>query len=160
MPTEIEQSEIDKQMNAIIAQNEGYAEVEPSLEEQQKYLSRYSFSALVCSAVYFWYMKDKVFFWASVLSSVLFFPILFILPFMARQRAWKTHEWRSFSHFQSVQKKWDRASVYVFIISIFAIFLVSYYEVRLISSLLNTNGINDINDAKQLQQDLEQTLGS
>lgn len=157
MPTEIEQSQLDQKMNAIIAQNEGYAETDISLEEQEKYLSRYSFSALVCSAVYFWYMKDKVFFWISVVSSILFPLTLFVLPLLARRRAWKMREWHSFSHFQSVQKKWDRGSVYGLIIFVFIFGFAFYYEIKM---LLNSSGINNINDAEQMQQDLVQTLGN
>jgi hypothetical protein len=160
MVTEIEQSELDKKVNAVIAANEGYAEIELSLEQQQKYLSRYSFSALVCSAVYYWYMKDKVFFWISIVSSLLFFPILFILPLLARQRAWKMHEWRSFGHFESVQKKWDRASIYVLVITVFVFSLTAYYEVRFMTNLLNDSGINNLNDVQKMQDDLENTLGN
>ncbi|MCL5410612.1 MAG: hypothetical protein M1324_02015 [Patescibacteria group bacterium] len=160
MEPNIEQSQLDQKMNTIIAQNEGYSETDISLEEQEKYLSRYSFSALVCSAIYFWYMKDKVFFWISVMSSILFPLTLFVLPLLARRRAWKMREWHSFSHFQSVQKKWDEGSVYGLIIFVFVFGFAAYYEVKMLSNLLNSSGINNINDVEQMQQDLGQILGS
>lgn len=160
METNIEQSEIDKKMNEIIAENEGYQEVELSPEEQEKYLSKYSVSALVCSAIYFWYMKDKVFFWVSILASILFFPVLFILPVSARRRAWKMREWRSFSQFKSMQDKWDKFSVYGAIIFVALFFCAAYYEIKIISTFMNSSGLNNMNDIEQFQNDLQSTLGS
>jgi len=151
METNIEQSKIDKKMSEVIAENEGYQEVELSSQEQEAHLSKYSFSALVCSAIYFWYMKDKVFFWVSIVFGVLFFPVLFILPIYARRRAWKLREWRSFSQFKSVQEKWDRASVYGLIIFVILIFGAVYCEVKILSNFMNSSGLNNLNDIKQLQ---------
>lgn len=160
MPIDTEQSELDKRLNQIIAQNEGYDGIDPTPEEQEKYLSKYSFSALVCSAIYFWYMKDRTFFWVSIFSSILFFPILFFLPLSARRRAWASKKWRSFGQFQSVQKKWDEASVYAVILFVIVFSFGVYYEIKFISNAFNANGINNMNDIKQFQQDWQDTLSS
>jgi hypothetical protein len=96
-------------------------------------------------------MKDKVFFWVSIVFGVLFFPVLFILPIYARRRAWKLREWRSFSQFKSVQEKWDRASVYGLIIFVILIFGAVYCEVKILSNFMNSSGLNNLNDIKQLQ---------
>lgn len=160
MQTNNGQPDLEAKMNEIIAEEEGYGEVDPTPEEQERYLSKYSFSALVFSAFYFWYMKDKVFFWLSIITSILFFPIMFILPFLARRRAWKEREWRSFGQYLSVQKKWDKAAIYGTVIFILVFFCLGYFETKLINNYLNSSGVQNMNDVKQLQDDLQNTIGN
>lgn len=160
MQADIDQTKIDSKFNAIIAEKEGYSPIDPSPEEQEKYLSRYSLSALFFSVVYFWQMKDKTFFWFSILSSLIFFPLIFILPIFSRRRAWKQRKWHSFNHFLLVQKKWDSYAIYGMIISIVAFYLISYWELKLIESYFNSAGLNNMNDVQQLQNQLQDAIGN
>jgi len=133
MSTNIDQTAIDQKLDAIIAQEEGYGPIDPSPMEQEKYLKKYSLSALFFSVAYFWQMKDKGFFWISMFSSLIFFPIVFILPIFSRRRAWQQRKWRSFNHFLLVQKKWDDYAIYGMIISVVAFFLISWWEINLLA---------------------------
>lgn len=160
MFTNPEPSLIDQKLNAIIAQQEGYGPVDPTPEEQEKYLKKYSLSALVFSIVYFWQMKDKGYFWLSIISSVVFFPIIFILPIYSRRRAWQKRKWRSFNHFLLVQKKWDDYAIVGLIVSIVVFFLISWWEVNLLKGYFNSAGLTNINDIQELQNQLQDTLGS
>jgi hypothetical protein len=160
MQTEIDQTLIDQKLHAIIAQEEGYGPVDPTPEEQEKYLKKYSISALVFSVVYFWQMKDKTFFWFSALSSLIFFPLVFILPFFSRRRAFQKRKWHSFNHFAFVQKKWDDYAIVGLIVSVVAFFLISWWEVNLLNNYLHSSGLNNMNDIQQLQDQLQETLGN
>ncbi len=152
--------ETEAKIEQIIAGKDGYEVVDCTPMEQERYLNKYSFSALIFSIFYFQYMKDRAFFWLSIMSGVLFFPALFFLPFFARRRAWKQQEWQSFNQFMAVQKKWDIAAIYGTIIFALVFSAVAYYELRLISNFINSTGINDVGDVERLQKDLESSLGN
>lgn len=89
-------------------------------QQQQVYIKRYSPSALILNAVYYFAMKDFVFGWLSFASAVIFMfsPIILLLPFAARRRAYKAREWHSFNHFYSVQRHWDRYAYWFFGLSL------------------------------------------
>lgn len=158
MITNPEQSIIDAKLGELIAKEEGYSPVDPSLEEQELYLNKYSLSALVFSTIYFWHMKDKAFFWLSILTAIFFFPLVFVYPAFARSRAWKQRKWHSFNHFALVQKKWDNAAIYYVVLTIILFSVITYFEVKLITGYLNSAGIENLNDAKQMQQELQSIM--
>jgi len=150
--------ELDARINNIIAKEEGYDEPELSQEDRERYLKKYSFGALVFSAIYFGYMKDKIFLWLSIVLGIIFFPVLFILPFFARKRAWRMRQWRSFNHFRAVQKKWEKAAVYGAVIFVAVFFISLYFETKILNGFLNSSNINNMNDVKQLQEELQGSI--
>ena len=125
--------------------------VEP--EEQEHFLKGYSWSALVYNVFYYFAMKDWVFFGISILCSIVIFalPVLLILPFVARRRAWQMRTWDDFSHFQDTQKKWDRTSIYGLILAVMLIVGI-YYG---LSHLLGVSTLSDYQDILNQYQSMQ-----
>jgi hypothetical protein len=112
-------AEEQTQITSILAQSQGLSPelsggVPLSPFEQEAYLKKFSFSALIWNAFYFHAMGDTVFLWISIACSVFVvtLPVLIVLAFLARRRAWESPKrtWRDFNEFQAVQRKWDKTS--------------------------------------------------
>jgi len=144
----------------IIDQN---AHPDPGLtpEEQAKFIHRYSFAALIWQFIYYFAMGDGLLAWLSIFCSVVFIfsPLLLILPFWARRRAYDSHEWSGFPEYYSVQKKWDRSAVYITIIG-FVLGALSFWILG--PTLLNAiravtgNSNPDASFTQQLQDTVKQ----
>lgn len=149
-------AEAQKQVEAIIAEAKGIPTIEIPKEEQEKYLRGYSVAALVFSFFYFRAMQDRLFMWLSIIFSVSLFPLLLVLPFPARQRAWENGNWQSFQEFKTAQQKWDRAGWYGFIVFIIISYLFLRISAGFFQSLLVQNSTSS--DPTQQLKDLEQSL--
>ena len=146
------------QIENIIAKAKGVEIDAPSPEEQERFLSGFSLAALVYSFVYFRAMKDRVFTWLGLFSSLVFLPGLVIMPFMARRRAWQSREWISFNEFKASQKAWDKAGFYGLLFLLISGYLFLRISYPIFESLLKQNSTSD-NPAQQLQ-DLQNNLQS
>ena len=89
--------------------------------QQQEFVGRYSFSALILQFVYYFAMDDQLMAWLSLVCSVsiILIPALFIFPLFARRRAFHKRSWSGFNEFYHNQKNWDREALYLTIATIF-----------------------------------------
>lgn len=158
----------DQAFKKVLAQENYWPSQEPSSEEQEHFLSGFSWGAFVYSYFYFRAMRDPTFGVLSALAvlSFILLPVQLILPFLARRRAWEKREWVSYWHFKEVQQKWDRAAL----VGCLFIFVSGYlfYRVSLgyLNGLLKTVDPNlDINhidpalELNKIQQNLNDELG-
>lgn len=121
-----------------------------SPEEQEKYLKGYSWSALVYNVFYFFAMRDWLFVGISIVCSIVIYliPVLFILPFFARRRAWEKRGWKDYAEFSETQKQWDRSSIYGIVVLVLVILIGGY----LLSTLVKGFSASDLqNNVNQLQ---------
>lgn len=146
---------IDQALNEAIVQNDGGAQLNP--DDEDKFRRNYSLAALVFGPVYFAAMNDGFFTALSILFSLTFFPLLFILPFYARNRAWKLHRWSDIGTFIKIQKMWDKFALYFSILSVIVIILAfKFVALPLIQSAMTTLNGAGLNDLKQNYQQLFQ----
>ncbi|MFA5927156.1 MAG: hypothetical protein WCT32_00350 [Patescibacteria group bacterium] len=156
--TEKQATDVDVILNRFIAQQEGGTGANLAEVPNEKFLHGYSMGALTYSAVYFFAMSDSFFSWLSIISALVFFPALLILPFFARRRAWQNHHWQSYTEFEHTQKSWDRAGWYG-LITTFALLYFAYrfaYAPVLRSFL--PDGKDQLEQTKQELQDLQELL--
>lgn len=125
-------------------------------EQQQNFVNRYSFSALVLQFVYYFAMGDALLAWGSLICSVsiVLTPLLLIFPFFARRRAYQKRTWSGFSEFYHNQKKWDREAVYLAIVSIILLVIALWLiEPMILQSAQTLTGQSDSTDFTQQLQD-------
>lgn len=156
--------DIDLKLQTLLAQEKGLPVVQPSSTEQEKYLSGYSWSALFYNYFYFRAMEDKEFAWLSAIAGLTGFlaPILIILPFFARRRAWERRQWQGFTHFQSVQRTWDRSTIYsgVFIlIAFYALYKIALSSIMPLLHSIDPTGANSTTLSPQTIEQLKQNVG-
>lgn len=73
-------------------------------------------------------------------------PLIFILPFFARQRAWEHHYWESFDEFYAKQQAWDRSGKYGAIAAIILLALLFFLFMHLLSSLGGPDFLQNLQD--------------
>jgi hypothetical protein len=143
---------IQDALTAAIAQQEGYSAEEPPKEDKMRFFEWFSLGALVFGPIYYIAMRDRLLTWLSVLAVALVFPLIVILPFFARRRAWETREWQGFNQYAATQKKWDRAGWWVLAGTlVLAVLLWN----MVVSPALDGFGA----DPYQAQKDLREILG-
>ena len=107
----------NQEIDRIIAEAKGLAPAAISNPwEEEAFKKRFSLGALAYNFFYFQAMHDTLFMWLSIIFSMLVYtiPLLLVLAYLARGRAWQTREWDSFAEFEAAQKKWDRSAWYGF----------------------------------------------
>ncbi|MEK7202048.1 MAG: hypothetical protein AAB669_00735 [Patescibacteria group bacterium] len=128
-------------------------------EQQDKFVGRYSFSALVLQFVYYFAMGDALLAWGSLICSVsiVLTPLLLIFPLFARRRAFEKRQWSGFSEFYHNQRKWDREALYLTIASIIlvvvALWLIGPMILKSAQTLTGQSGSTDFT------QQLQDTVG-
>lgn len=131
-----------------------------SAEQQQKFINRYSPSALILQFVYYFAMGDQLLAWLSLVCSISIFltPVLLIFPFYARRRAYQKRSWTSFGEFYHTQKKWDKEALYLAIASIILVLVVLWLiGPMILHSVQNLTGQSDsANLSGQLQDTVQQ----
>lgn len=128
-------------------------------EQQQNFVNRYSFSALVLQFVYYFAMGDALLAWGSLICSVsiILTPLLLVFPFFARRRAYQKRTWSGFSEFYHNQKKWDREALYLTIASIVLVVVVLWLiGPMILQSVQNLTGQSGSSDFTQQLQDTVQ----
>ncbi|MDP3992635.1 MAG: hypothetical protein Q8Q05_00205 [bacterium] len=129
-------------------------------EQQQEFINRYSFSALILQFVYYFAMGDALLAWGSLVCSVsiVLTPLLLVFPFFARRRAFEKRQWSGFNEFYHNQKKWDREAVYLTIASIIlivvALWLIGPIILKSAQTLTGQSGSTDF--TQQLQDTVQQ----
>ncbi len=108
---------------------------EPAVAIQERYRRGYSWAALVFGYFYFRSMRDQLFAWLSLIAalSLVLSPVLLLLPFWARRRAWAQRDWLDYNEFATVQKKWDVAAL----IGLAVLLFVAYFSYQASSGLMN-----------------------
>lgn len=135
---------------------------DPGLDEdqQQKFVNRYSFSALVLQFVYYFAMGDQLLAWGSLVCSVsiVLTPLLLVFPFWARRRAYEKRTWSGFNEFYHNQKEWDREALYLTIASIIlAVVAMWLIGPMILKSAQTLTGQSDsTNFTQQLQDTVQQ----
>lgn len=148
---------IKQRLSEIVAKEKGY-ETAMSPFEQEKFLKGFSIGALVYGPVYFALMGDSLLSWISVIGSLFFPPIALVLPFFSRRRAWQKRKWLDFAEFKFVQKKWDMAGIYGFIILILVFYLsIQFVILPLVNSMIPASTTTDslqqeVNDLQDLMK--------
>lgn len=135
---------------------------DPGLDEdrQEKFINRYSFSALVLQFVYYFAMGDALLAWASLVCSVsiVLTPLLLVFPFWARRRAYERRQWSGFNEFYQNQRKWDREAVYLtlasIILAVVALWLIGPMILKSAQTL--TGQSDSTNFTQQLQDTVQQ----
>jgi len=148
--------DIDSIFSQLLAKEKG--EVIPDAkpdEPDEKFLRGYSMGALVFSTIYFWAMGDSIFLWVSVVAAILFFPVLFVMPFVARKRAWQKHHWQNFAEFRATQQRWDKAGWYGLAAVVIFLFLAYQFVFAPLLNSLFPGGLGQLNDTKQELIDLQ-----
>jgi len=153
----IQDSEMDQQIQSILAHGET-ENTQGNLvlsQEDEKYLHQFSFAAMSFSTIYFWAMGDKLFAIASLIGGVVFPPILFVLPFFSRARAWQMRQWYDFIEFKKIQKMWDAAAIYGLILLVLVFYLsYQFFLLPFFQNLMSNFGQNDINGLMETVNDL------
>ena len=149
------EAKIDEALKAAIAQSAGETPILP--EEEEKFRRSYSWAAAIFGPVYFWAMGDWVFTVLSVLFALTLFPLLFILPFWARNRAWKSRTWADPVSFIRVQELWDKMALYFMILTVvIGIVLFKYVAIPFLQNLMSNFGSTNLNDTVKNYQELLQ----
>lgn len=132
-------------------------------EQKEKFVGRYSFSALVLQFVYYFAMGDALLAWASMVCSVsiVLTPLLLFFPFFARRRAFEKRTWSGFNEFYHNQRKWDREALNITIASIIlvvvALWLIGPMILQSVQNLTGQSG--NTNYTQQLQDIVQQYQG-
>lgn len=126
-----------------------------SVVDQEKFMSQYSFAALVYGPIYFFAMNDWFFAILSLTGSILFFPIIFLLPIFARRRAWANKKWFNLNDFIRLQKVWDKAGIYGAVLLLVVFYCSFLFFTKYLAGILPGGGsLRDIIDFKNTVEQL------
>jgi|GEM_PF-5644914 len=162
-------AKIDAALRQAIEQSVGGESVnpeEPSFAKAtedaaaEKFRRGYSWAAAVFGPVYFWAMGDWLFTILSVLFALTLFPLLLILPFWARNRVWKSHQWGGPIPFIKAQEFWDKMALYFLIFSVIIIVLLfKFVAMPFLNSLMSNTSVTNLNDTVKSYRELLQFKG-
>ncbi|MEI7792537.1 MAG: hypothetical protein WCI57_03590 [Candidatus Berkelbacteria bacterium] len=152
----VQDEEMKRQVQSILGHSNEDNPTRTALSlDDEKYLHQFSFAAMSFSTIYFWAMGDKVFAVASLIGGALFPPLLFVLPFFARARAWQMRQWYDFIEFKKIQKMWDAAAIYGLILLILIFYLsFQFFLLPLFQNFTSTLGQTDVNGLMETVNDL------
>ncbi len=158
--------EIEAKIKAFAAADAGLPP-DPPPNEQARFTNGYSWGAVVYSFLYFQAMKDQLFAWISLVCGLSGFllPVYLLLPIWARRRAYSRRQWLSYSQFQVVQERWDKAALYGLVIMVIAFYFATRWLYSTLTPLVNSfapGGLkgNPTEQIQQIQQNLQDTIGN
>jgi hypothetical protein len=131
---------IDLALKKEIAKETGVIELDAIAQE--KYCRGFSVGAFSLGPIYFGAMGDWPLLVLALLGGIVFPPIVFILPFFARKRAYTIRKWSSFGHFQQNQKLWDRIGWICLALAILLVWAMLYFLSVYLESVFSGTDLN------------------
>ena len=122
--------------------------------ENYRYIQGFSIGALTYNCLYFKAMKDTPLAVVTLICAIIpiGWPLLIIVSFVARRRAWERREWLNFEEFETAQKGWDNAGWIGLVLG----GLLLYAAYRIIMSSLSSAGLDNINSLQSVQQQIKE----